>query len=1334
MSTVTVTFLPAGGYTGQTWTCPPGVYSATFTVKSAGGSGHGPFSSSKGGTGGAGGSTVVATRAVTPGRVYVITIGQGGASVSTNAVGNAGGYSAVDYPWVVASGGKGGPTSGSAIGGSGHGGGYYSGGAGGLAGSSTTGAGGGGSGGSGGVGGAGVINSSGGAGGSAGAIDGAAGGAGGTNGQPGTAGTFPGGGGGGAGASSGSVASGAGADGEVSISYTPGAAPNVTAIGPATGFNGNQQAALFYPGEGGYGWFGQPWLLPTAHSQSGGTTTLIAFAQAHSSNSDYATVAYVAKRSINGGITWSDLYTVLSEPATGTNSLAEASAFLDGSNNPWIAFTRQVISGSKSNQVLLMNSTDDGLTWGWKISGVTASPSSAASNGGAIQITTSANHNMTAGSIVTISGSSTSSANGNWAITVEAANKMTLVGSSYVSSVTDGTITLVAYDISPSAVGLPSTYYSNTGISTIASIANNGSGLVRVTFNSAVFTATDASNSRVFQIAFTGVQGTTDNTKYQCTVISTTTCDITGSSYAGTTLTSPTWVAYSQWAQLGNGHVVALSSGAGSAGRIVLPLYYRYDSAGAGLAFSRSLYSDNVTSNPSTGGTWTAGTILSESNGSNPGNIEPSYVETNTAGNLYATAKNVSNTIRPANLSTDGGGSTWGVWTNQDGTGGTTKIAEPNLNSGVQGVAVRLDSQTLALVHAEDANYRTRESVRLSTSSGASAPLTWPNQRFLTYGPSGYSDAAAMVDPTDGSTALVVVFERGYNSQSPNQEIAVTRIQGAAINAPTTAPSVADYYLWPFNEWPSGSVANAFGPDIRDVGPWNQRGTVVLTSTTYPTYAAGAVTGNLAIVLDGTQYVNLSPASTSALDPDYDTLNDANLSDGSFTFEVMIKANGTNGWIIGPASGTVGWTLKIASGVAVGVVYDGTHTTTITGTTTVNDNAWHRIALIHDKYDTLLHLRVDGAEDTADVTLTATSSISNYTTAKRLGMDSGGSNGLACTIDWARFTRDVLGTGSMLPANYVEPNPSPGYVAVPANSPMSLNSNNSGCVLWALATYDPRYFAARWDGTGQYPQPLATTGLIAANSCLDASNSAMRRLLSLSTSQPNGYTRPLYYSSDATVGPSWSFAATGANSAQLNVQSSSGSSGPFEFCQNSGAFVISGAFELVSTSADQTLLDNIDANVSNGGINLRFNHTSGKLHLMVGGGGFDSDLTTSPTTLSASTWYSVLIYAKGYSGGNLVVDTYLTPMAGAGSANAKGTTTAAASSGAGTYNSMYNLSLGARANSNSVPFTGKAKDFAIYNPATGSWTPAQSDATTLMQLSQSNSLRMSMLVGAPGPG
>jgi len=96
--------------TSGTWTVPPGVTSVLVNVWGAGGGGGGGFNgcSAQGlGSGGGGGGFAQSTLSVTPGDVYTITVGAGGAAGAYNANGGAGGSSSLSGPGgtVAASGG-----------------------------------------------------------------------------------------------------------------------------------------------------------------------------------------------------------------------------------------------------------------------------------------------------------------------------------------------------------------------------------------------------------------------------------------------------------------------------------------------------------------------------------------------------------------------------------------------------------------------------------------------------------------------------------------------------------------------------------------------------------------------------------------------------------------------------------------------------------------------------------------------------------------------------------------------------------------------------------------------------------------------------------------------------------------------------------------------------------------------------------------------------------------------------------------------------------------------------------------------------------------------------
>lgn len=238
ITTSVIVFKRAGIYTAAgtfTWTAPTGVTSVQAEVWGGGGAG-GPGWSSIGGDGGGGGAySKKNVISVTPGTGYTVVVGAGGPSVAGNGTGDgtAGGDSSfVNSATVFAKGGAGGigGFSSAGTGGSPTAGGLASGGVGdvknnggkgGGSGGGTTAGGSGGSGGSGGAGGDAVAATAG----TAGTGGGAAGQAGTTS--AGLTGNSPGAGGSGGGSS---LASGAGAPGQVILTYTAGGTTDQPAL------------------------------------------------------------------------------------------------------------------------------------------------------------------------------------------------------------------------------------------------------------------------------------------------------------------------------------------------------------------------------------------------------------------------------------------------------------------------------------------------------------------------------------------------------------------------------------------------------------------------------------------------------------------------------------------------------------------------------------------------------------------------------------------------------------------------------------------------------------------------------------------------------------------------------------------------------------------------------------------------------------------------------------------------------------------------------------------------------------------------------------------------
>jgi hypothetical protein len=214
---VVTTFTSSG-----TWVCPPGITSITVQAWGGGGAGGGASTTNKlCGGGGGGGAYASSTVAVTPGNSYNIVVGSGGTASTGN--GGNGGNSTFNATTVVAAGGTGGTAGGNGPGGAGGtvaastGTTRYAGGAG-VTGVNNSYGGGGGAGAGTGANGAAGATSNGGTG----VAPGGSGGAGAsTSGAAGTAGSTYGGGGGGAWRAGGiDYSGGAGAAGQVVITYS----------------------------------------------------------------------------------------------------------------------------------------------------------------------------------------------------------------------------------------------------------------------------------------------------------------------------------------------------------------------------------------------------------------------------------------------------------------------------------------------------------------------------------------------------------------------------------------------------------------------------------------------------------------------------------------------------------------------------------------------------------------------------------------------------------------------------------------------------------------------------------------------------------------------------------------------------------------------------------------------------------------------------------------------------------------------------------------------------------------------------------------------------------
>lgn len=212
-----------------TWQCPAGITSVTVECWGGGGGGGGASSASIGGGGGGGGAYSISILTLTPGTIYTVTVGAGAAGVSAANGGTGGDSWFSTTGTVLAKGGGGGLFNTAAGGGAGGASGSsvgttkFSGGAGGTGQNLVSGSGGGGGGGAGNaaVGGAGG-NGGVGVGGTAGAGGSVGGGAGavGVITGAGNAGNVPGGAGSGASTTATSRAGGAGAAGQVIVTWT----------------------------------------------------------------------------------------------------------------------------------------------------------------------------------------------------------------------------------------------------------------------------------------------------------------------------------------------------------------------------------------------------------------------------------------------------------------------------------------------------------------------------------------------------------------------------------------------------------------------------------------------------------------------------------------------------------------------------------------------------------------------------------------------------------------------------------------------------------------------------------------------------------------------------------------------------------------------------------------------------------------------------------------------------------------------------------------------------------------------------------------------------------
>ena len=213
--------------------------------------------------------------------------------------------------------------------------------------------------------------------------------------------------------------------------------------------------------------------------------------------------------------------------------------------------------------------------------------------------------------------------------------------------------------------------------------------------------------------------------------------------------------------------------------------------------------------------------------------------------------------------------------------------------------------------------------------------------------------------------------------------------------------------------------------------------------------------------------------------------------DDSFTIEMTINTSDANGVLLGTRTDLKGWSWQVVDGKLQFTITDLVNSATATSAATINDGAWHRIAVVRNADSSggpkTISLYIDGVLSGSPV-IDPTSIARDATDpldAVILGAASNQSaaSQLAVTIDTLRITRGVLNPAQFLAISFPTPT-RPDAPTYASNAPTSI----PGLQFW-LPSYDPTRFFGDW---GEYADPLPQVPYagMAARSAIEMSPNA----------------------------------------------------------------------------------------------------------------------------------------------------------------------------------------------------------------------------------------------------
>ena len=475
--------------------------------------------------------------------------------------------------------------------------------------------------------------------------------------------------------------------------------------------------------------------------------------------------------------------------------------------------------------------------------------------------------------------------------------------------------------------------------------------------------------------------------------------------------------------------------------RILIPLYYRYDTSGSGFEpFVGCIYSDD-------GVTFSQGTLADETQAaiySVGGMLEPHFTELSTDNHLYISC-NTKGSFHGHMTSSDGG-RTW-TFGLDDGTGGSTLLNVVSTPAPV----IALGGGRYVMVLPDNSTHRLRLTAFLSTDECA----TWSQQLPLFSGTAWYSDLCL------AGGNILCAYERGHTDTDFNYQgiggATIGQIGLVTFNLAAVTTGIMEQVAYDFNELPVGQKAWAGSASIVDYGTGDHRATTV-GAATYAVDPAG--NGQSALTFHSGDSLLLSNQVDPTFDPDFLATDS-----GDFTFEFGYRiANHGYGCLLGGDSGVGSGTKGVRivvnpNGTVTMIVDDGAHHASITSIVdATNDGLYHRVICQRDVATGELRMwtflgngaLTETVAPVADPTTIARGSLSNGIDPKYLcrpGNTTAGGMTQDITFDMFRFIKQALTIDRFTPTPYYAPVPE--LLPAPrAGTPDTVASSN--LQLWLL--------------------------------------------------------------------------------------------------------------------------------------------------------------------------------------------------------------------------------------------------------------------------------------------